>query len=546
MKIKETIYTFIIICILGNPLVGLTNDETKEAFHQRMKWWNDGRLGMFIHWGVYSTLEGEFRGIDYGKEMGNRNSEWIYLAAGIPKEDYEVFAQSFNPSHFDAKAWAEAAKSAGMKYVVLTTKHHDGFALFDTDASEWNSVQASGAHRDFIKDYVSACRDAGLKVGFYYSHEKDWWHHARLRRSPDPVPESYVELVRTQVTELLSNYGKIDLMWFDTPLDEHREFNEMCVAIVRKLQPDCIINGRIGNGLGDYQTFGDREIAQPGKQGYVENIMTMRLNWGYDRNDDFWKPSSELIKMVSSSACRSSNFLLNVGPNADGRITPEETVRLHEIGEWIKINGESIYETQGSPFKFEYNWGSFTRKAGDKLLYLHLWNWIGGDISLEGLSGKIESAHFLDGDEPVVVKPVKADGILRLGLPEKSPLELTRVIKLTFEEAVEFGAHHTPSYEFPEVDHLNHILFVGEIVESDGSSFKIDGIRIRSDLIEELPYGEQRIIHLKLNDEIRYRVNNNGDISSVQGFTLEPGQQCRIAFSPYPDEPKVEIITLIK
>ena len=370
--------------------------ETQQAYHARMKWWNEARLGMFLHWGVYSTFQGQYNGIDYGKEMGNASAEWIYLRSNMPQADYRDAAREFNPVNYNPAQWVSMAKQAGMKYMVLTSKHHDGFALFDTKASKWNAVEASGIKTDLIKQYVDACHEQGMKVGFYYSHEKDWFHHERSTKNTGPIPAEYVELVKTQIKELFTQYGTIDLIWFDTPVQEHEQFNRMYVELVRKYQPNCIINGRIGNDLGDYKNIGDRAIVNPGGAGYMESIMTMRLNWGYDRNDDYWKTSNELIKMVSKSACRGSNFLLNIGPTPLGTFPPEDKVRLKNLGDWIKANGQAIYKTKGSPFAFEHIWGSITTNQDTKTVYLHLWNPTGSTITVHGLLSKVETASFLD------------------------------------------------------------------------------------------------------------------------------------------------------
>jgi len=335
--------------------------ESETEYHARMKAWNDARFGLFMHWGVYSTYGGEYEGTDYGKEASGRASaEWIYQTAKIPAEEYRRAARTFNPVLYDPAEWVKMAKDAGMKYMVLTAKHHDGFGLFDSRASDWNIVHSSDYKKDLIKAYVDACHKQGMMVGFYYSHNKDWFHNTPRREVSRPQSMDYKEFVMIQLKELLTQYGKIDIIWFDTPNRQNIEFNQACAAMVRKYQPQCIINGRIGNELGDYVSGGDRAVVEPGKPGYKESIMTMRLNWGYDRNDDFWKSSDELILLLSQSACRGSNFMLNIGPTPLGTFPPEDRARLKALGEWMRINGEAIYGTEGSPFTKEFSWGSFT------------------------------------------------------------------------------------------------------------------------------------------------------------------------------------------
>ncbi|MEN8121643.1 MAG: alpha-L-fucosidase, partial [Bacteroidota bacterium] len=375
-KYFKSVTLFFLLLYL--PVAHSLAQETNAEYHERMKWWDEGRIGMFLHWGVYSTFGGDYNGQDFGKEMGNASAEWIYLKSGMPREDYEKAALNWNPYKYNSEEWALTAKNAGMTYMVLTAKHHDGYALFDSKASDWNVVKHSTIKRDLVKEYVDACKKYDIKVGFYYSHEKDWTHHIRKNSDRQPLSKEYIEFSKKQITELLTQYGKIDLIWFDTPVKEHEKFNKMCAGLVRKYQPECIINGRIGNNLGDYKNIGDRAIVNPGEEGYMESIMTMRLNWGFDKNDDFWKSSDELIKMVSKSACRGSNFLLNIGPSPEGRFPIEDQVRLSDLGKWMKLNGEAIYKTKGNPFGKEHSWGSISISKNKPVVYVHLLNWIGG------------------------------------------------------------------------------------------------------------------------------------------------------------------------
>jgi alpha-L-fucosidase len=448
------------------------------------------------------------------------------------------------PVRYDPRDWVRQAKAAGMKYMVLTSKHHDGFALFETRASDWNAVDASGIRRDLIKEYVDACHEAGMRVGYYYSHEKDWWHHAKMTRDPSPLSQEYIDFVMTQIEELFTNYGTIDLIWFDTPMNEHREFNERCAALVRELQPDCIVNGRIGNNLGDYRNIGDRAIIPPGERGYIESIMTMRLNWGYDRNDDFWKSSRELIHMVSSSACRGSNFLLNIGPTPEGTFPPEDQVRLRDLGIWMGKNGESIYATKGSPFAKEYPWGSLTSSAERKAVYLHLHHWTGGAVQLTGLATRVRRAAFLDTGEAIDFEQERGDGALHLPLPAFHDGKTLRIVKLHLEEAPAFDPNHGPDFLPPPVQHVTHANIEGRITREAGLEFRVTGKHIRGSR-QGAQFTDDRVstVTLSLNDHVRYRINAGGDIRAVQGFELEEGATYRVVYSPFKDQPVTEIIT---
>lgn len=527
--------------------LAVSAQNNEDDYHSRMQWWNEGRLGLFIHWGAYSCFEGEYNGNDYGKEMGQASAEWIYLRANIPQDEYIKAAQSFNPQKYDATEWVRMAKEAGMKYMVLTAKHHDGFALFNTKASEWNALESSGLKKDLIKEYVDACHDQGMRVGFYYSHEKDWFHHSRSTRDATPLSEEYKALVRTQLKELLTNYGRIDLIWFDTPVKEHAEFNRECAGIVRELQPDCIINGRIGGDLGDYQNIGDRTIVHPGKTGYMESIMTMRLNWGYDKNDDFWKSSDEIIGMLCKSACRGSNFLLNVGPSPEGSFTPEDRSRLRDLGNWMKKNGEAVYNTAGSPYSKEYSWGSITSNKKNKTIYLHLWNWHGGPINARGIESKVMEAYFLDNEEKIKIIRDSSDSGLTLLLPKINSMHEIRIVCLKLEDEVSFDTENGPDFIDNMVHHVTRRELIGKLTDIDGATFTIQGrIIISTKQGSQIHEQKETTKHFSINNHLRYRVSENGEIKLVHGFDLVKGKNYSVVFSPYEAGDVLEIVTEIK
>ncbi|MEN8230983.1 MAG: alpha-L-fucosidase, partial [Bacteroidota bacterium] len=500
-------------------------NESESEYHARMKWWDDARLGMFLHWGIYSMYGGEYNGTDYGKEVGNASAEWIYLRANIPREEYRKTALAFNPVLYDPADWVKMAMDAGMKYMVLTAKHHDGFALFETRASEWDIIDASEYKKDLIKAYVDECHKQGMKVGFYYSHEKDWFHHAKNMRDRRPLSQDYIKLAETQLRELLTRYGKIDILWFDTPVNEHVEFNRLCAALVRKYQPECIISGRIGNNLGDYQNFGDRQVIDPGKEGYLESIMTMRLNWGYDQNDSYWKSSDELISMVSKSACRGSNFLLNIGPKPDGSFPPEDRTRLKALGKWIKDNGEAIYTTQGSPFSKEHSWGSFTYSQEKQKVFLHLFGWTGGDICINGIKTRITKAYFLDDGGTVGFDQDVANSKININLPADSRNGKLRIIALDLSGNLDTDPVNGPDYVPPRIHHLNRIKIVGTIKTHENCEFEFVGkIVSTNDTGFEIDQEEEKTVKLSLNDYVRYRINEKGIIRRVSGFDLIDGE----------------------
>jgi alpha-L-fucosidase len=342
----------------------------------RLRWWREARFSMFVHWGIFSLPGGEWRGQDYGKEMGGRSAEWIMLTADIPESEYRKMALEFNPVDYHPRAWAKAAREAGMGYVVLTTKHHDGFCLFPTAANPWNVVEATTCGRDLLLPYVEALRAEGLRVGFYYSHRIDWVsRHRAEHHEPMPLTPEYLDVVGTHLTELCTRYGSIDLFWFDMGMDADQPLNQLCLDIVRKHQPQAVVSERIGSGLGDYRSLPDRALPPVGTSGDCESPMTLRMNWGYDRDDISWKSPTMSVAMLSQCACRGANFLLNMAPEPGGRFTPEETVSLQFLAAWMKDNGDAIRATTGSPFPGEFSWGSMTVKNDGTHAFLHVWNY---------------------------------------------------------------------------------------------------------------------------------------------------------------------------
>ena len=355
----------------------------------RLSWFNAARFGMFIHWGVYSVPAGEWA----GKSMPDHGGEWIMEDCKIPVSEYAKFAPQFHPEQFNARAWVHMATNAGMKYIVITSKHHDGFAMWRSDLSEWG-IRATPFERDPLKELADECRHAGIRLCFYYSI-MDWHHpHWPERRawndtaSGTPDMERYVAYMKGQLKELLSRYGPIGILWFDGEWEKpwtHAHAVDLH-RYVRSLQPDIIINNRIdkvrqgmggmdkGQGVGDYGTP-EQEIPANGFGPGVtwESCMTMNNTWGYRKDDHKWKSTQTLIRNLIDCASTGGNYLLNIGPTAEGLFPDASIVRLEEIGDWMNQNGEAIYDTTASPFKQEITWGRCTQK-GDKL-FLHVYNW---------------------------------------------------------------------------------------------------------------------------------------------------------------------------
>jgi alpha-L-fucosidase len=387
---------------------------------ERIGWYRDAGFGIFVHWGVYAHLGGEWQGNDYGKEMGGASAEWIRYTAKISAQDYAKLAAEWNPHAYDPDAWCAAAAAAGARYIVLTAKHHDGFALFDDgDATSWDIVEHNPHADDLIKPYVAAARKHGLKVGFYYSHKKDWQH------DPDEKPhqnQAYLAILKQHLTTLMAHQP--DLIWFD---NNGTTVAEYCHDIVRALKGDVVLGGRIGGGYGDYACMGDRGVPPPGLHVDGESPMTSRLNWGYDRDDEAWKEPDELVRMLSACVTRNCNLLLNQGPHPDGSWLPQELERLRYIGAWMESRSVAIHNSRGTPFYGEFPWGSISRSADDRHVYLHVHAWpADGIVRVPGVSADAVTAQVLGHDHLAAAVSTDDKGLVIMvaGLTDPGAVEI--------------------------------------------------------------------------------------------------------------------------
>ena len=434
-------HVLVVACIMA-AFAGPVYAEDAAASADRMQWWREARFGMFIHWGLYSVLGGEWKGTDYGKEMGGASAEWIMKSASIPPEEYKKLSLQFNPVKFNAKEWVGLAKEAGMKYMVITAKHHDGFSMFHTKMTDWNIVDATPFKRDVIKELSEECRKQGIRFGVYYSHSRDW-NNRGSSENARPSDE-YVAFVKGQLRELLTDYGDMAVIWFDTG-DKFADINTEYGKIVKELQPDCIVSGRLrgNNDISDYKSQGDRTIPGARVEGDAETPMTLRDNWGYDRDDDNWKTDQDILERFSLTVCRGANMLLNVGPRPDGTLSPEEIKSLKAIGQWLKVNGEAVYGTSAGPFGFDFPWGSVTQK-GDKL-YLHVLKWNADGIAFNGLLSKPTKAYLLS-DRSKTLAVEQNGGITTVKVPAEAPDMHIPVIALEFAGAIETDPGATGKY----------------------------------------------------------------------------------------------------
>ena len=431
---KAVILLFVFLMLFqGCSKKEITQDE-------RMAWWRDARFGMFIHWGLYAIPAGEWK----GEEIPGIG-EWMMKHAQIPAEEYRKLAGEFNPVKFDAARWVKIAKDAGMKYITLTSKHHDGFAMFKSEATKYNIVDATPFGRDPIKELADECHKQGMKICFYYSHVRDWnepngwdneWDFPKERDHQKYLDEK----VKPQLTELLTNYGEVGMIWFDTPLDITTEQAQELKDLVRKLQPECIISGRLGGGVDtDYISMGDNAIPGCTFDGDWETPATLNNTWGFKKNDHDWKSPERITTMLFDIVSKGGNYLLNVGPDAEG-VIPEPSVKILEsVGSWLKVNGDAIYGTQGSPYKQEFDWGNITQKPGK--LFLGFFTWPEKDFYLDGLKNKVTKAYLLSDKSEVKYTQTYDEQTkhnrLKLNLPATAPDSAVSIVVLEIDGKAE-------------------------------------------------------------------------------------------------------------
>ena len=415
--------------------------ETDEERDVRLQWWREGKFGMFVHWGVYSTTGGLYK----GQKLPN-SAEWMMCRGRIPIAEYEEYAGMFNPTEFDADEFVGLAKQAGMKYLVITAKHHDGFSMFGSKCNPYNVVEATPFGRDIMRELADACQKQGIRFGFYYSQAQDWHHPGGFGNNWDKTIErvssdKYVmEKAVPEVKQLLTEYGPIGIFWWDTPRKMSKDSFDALHSLT-DLQTDVITNDRLGEDYpGDYKTF-ERKIPNQGPVGKDwEVCMPISGSWGYKIGDDKFKSAETLIRNLIDISHKGGNYLLNVSPTGDGTLLPQAVERLEIIGKWMEVNGESIYGTTGSPFP-SLPWGRCTKKQVEDgtLLYLHVFDWpADGKLVVPGLKNQVQGAWLLNGKAKLLT--AAGDEGVSVTLPAEAPNDYASVVVVKVNGTIEVEA----------------------------------------------------------------------------------------------------------
>jgi len=421
----------------------------------RLRWFEEARFGCFVHWGVYSVLGNQYNG-----KKGGTYAEHVQRVLKIPMADYRRDAvEKFNPTKFDADAWISLVHRAGMRYFVITAKHHDGFAMFDSKVSDYNVVKAAPWHHDPMKDLKAACDRQGVHFGFYYSHAFDWgeehgvgndwqWNNPGGDKllggrdwwltMPDKladVRKNYVDKKAIpQIRELIANYHP-DILWFDTPHKLPPEENERILHAVREAGPNVVVNGRLVRGEGDYESTGDRAIEFPQTPGIWETVPTTNESYGWNPLDTSHKNPAMLVRVLAKAVSRGGNVLLNIGPMPDGRIDPKDVAILEGIGRWMNVNEPSIRGCGRAPVPVQ-SWGVVTAK--NRTLYLHVFDWPKRELVIGGLDTMPAKASLLANGAPLKFRRLN-DHDLAIALPQSAPDPADSVIVLEFSEAPRGG-----------------------------------------------------------------------------------------------------------
>jgi alpha-L-fucosidase len=433
MKRKVLIISAVLLILFQT--VSPVYAQKSKADDPKMDWWKEAKFGMFIHWGLYSVPAGVY----HEKEIGGIG-EWIMNNAKIPVAEYAGYAKQFNPTSFNAEEWVKLAKEAGMKYLVITSKHHDGFAMFNSKVSDYDIMDATPFKRDIIGEMAAACKKYGIHFGLYYSQDQDWHQKGggvcgtHWDKAQDGSFDEYLDRIAVpQVKEILTAYNP-EIIWWDTPCTITKEGAAKFAPILAKY-PKLITNNRLGGGVdGDLETPEQFIPATgiPGKN--WESCMTMNDTWGFKKNDHNWKSTEMIVRNLIDIASKGGNYLLNVGPTQMGLIPDASIERLKEVGAWMRLNGEAIYGTTASPFN-DITWGRVTQKKAGSLtkLYLNVFDWpANGKLVVSGLDNKIVKAYPLASPKMMLkTEALEADKLIDVSTVKQTPIATVIVLEIT-------------------------------------------------------------------------------------------------------------------
>lgn len=478
---KKLIYKLLIIITISgcsqeektdstrmDEMWGESSVQTDAQKSGRAKLFDESNYSMFIHWGLYSHLAGKWENQTY-YGIG----EWIMnpRVADIPPEEYKKIAKEFNPVDFDAMAIASLAKEAGMKYIIITSKHHDGFAMFESEASAFNIVDATPFGRDPMKELSAACEELGLGFGFYYSHYQDWTApgagggpRVHSDGSPASFEDYFYGKCLPQVQEICTNYGDIDFVWFDTPQGMKKELVVELAEEVRKLQPNTMLCSRIGHGMGDYETKGDMMVPPRNQEGLWETCDTHNDSWSYAWYDNNFKSPKEILNRLIATVARGGTYLLNVGPDGSGKVPDLSQEFLLEAGKWINRYPQVIYKAGSSPWGHALPWGDVTTNGNSMFLSVFEWP-ADGKLYLPGLQGNISSASILNSSDASQVTFEQLKDWTIFNLPDRAVDFPASVIEVKFGSGSEKPAVNTNMAILPNIE--NQLLV--EFAEVSGA-----------------------------------------------------------------------------
>ena len=453
---------------------GDTNVSMDALKNGKGKFFDESNFGMFIHWGLFSNLGGVWNDKTY-YGIG----EWIMnpRMANIPIEEYKKIANDFNPTGFDAKKIAQLAKDAGMKYIVITSKHHEGFAMFDSKVSDFDIVDATPFARDPMRELADACHDIGLGFGFYYSHYQDWTTPG-AGRGPETdssgkeaaFKDYFYNKCKPQVTEICTNYGDIDFVWFDTPGDMPEVYVKELAGMVRELQPKAMMCSRVGYGLGDYASVGDMEVPTKRIEGLWETADTNNDSWSYAWYDNNFKSPKIILGRLIETVARGGSYLFNVGPDQLGVVPEIGANFLRQTGAWLKEYPQVVYAAGPSPWDYKLPWGDVTTK--DNSMFLAVSEWPkDGKLYLPGLKAAIKSANILNpkGKNNKVKFKQDSNGWVAFDIPFKAPDDLISIIEVTFEKGTEIVAENVALGVYPNIE-TELITEFGKVTNAEQSN----------------------------------------------------------------------------